>query len=95
MAAATLLNAVTTNTVGAGVAISGDFEASALGDAGGGMGELQRSIDDVDANYKPVGTEGQFNGAGHCAVRNVGTNYYRGVLRGCSRTANFTLKTNQ
>lgn len=95
MAATTLLNAVTVNTVGTGVAITGDVDFSALGFMGGGMLEVQRSVDDVDANYKPVGPEGQFIGAGHCTVRNVGTNYYRGVLKGATQTANATLKSNQ
>lgn len=95
MASGTLLNAVTVDTVGTGVALSGDVEFSALGFAGGGTIEVQRSIDDVDANYKPVGIEGQFYGPGHCSVRNSGTNYYRGVLRGATETANATLKYNQ
>jgi len=78
---AVLLNAVSVATTSAGVEITGDFEVSCSGPLGGGVAELQRSIDDVAANYSPVGVEGIFFGKGHAAISNVGTNWYRGVFR--------------
>lgn len=100
MAAQTLLNAVTGNTTGTGVAVTGNFEAIPTGTSyAGGTLELQMSVDDVDANYKPVGTNGQWNGPGNpAAITNTGTNYFRGVLKGCLSSmlpANATLKINQ
>lgn len=86
MAQGTFLD-VTTNSVGTGVALTGDFEVSVTGQHGGGVHEIQRAATDTDADYKPIGRHGQFNGEGHTAVRNVGTNYYRAVLKGATRTA--------
>ncbi len=84
MATGALLNAVTTNTTGTGVQITGDFEALAQGTHyAGGVLELQVADTDTDGDYRPVGREGQWLGPGTPAtIRNNGTKYYRGVLKG-------------
>lgn len=96
--ASTLLNAVAVATTSAGVAITGNFEASVSGDLAGGTVELQRAIADVDADYVAVGKEGVFFGKGHVAITNTGTNYFRGVFRPNpvrgTGTPSVTLKTN-
>jgi len=92
----TLLNAVTGNTTGTGIAITGDFEISGVGDAAGGYVLLERAVLDVAGDYKPVGIEARSYGDFHAAIQNVGTNFYRAVLRGATRVgAGYTLKANQ
>ena len=95
MAATTLLNAVTVPTTGTGVAITGDVEFQVDGDMGLGEMLIERSIDDVDANYRLVGVKGRFRGPGLVAVRNVGQNYYRARLAGCKKAANATARAIQ
>lgn len=95
MAASTILDAVTTDTTTSGVPMTGDFEASAFGNAGGGQCIIERAVADVAAEYQPVGIEATFFGGGHVKITNSGTNYYRAKFIGCTRVANFSLKFNQ
>ena len=86
-----LLNAVTTNTTGTGVQLTGNVQFQGRGDAGGGVVEVQRALADSGAQYEPVGVNGQFQGEGDCHVESVAPMYYRGVLRGATRAAAYTL----
>ncbi len=95
MAASTLLNAVTVNTTGAGAAITGDVEFQVDGQTGGGEVLIERSIDDISANYQLVGVRGRFLGAGLVAVRNAGTNYFRARLVKCKAAALVTVRSIQ
>lgn len=74
--------------------MSGDFELQCIGHTGGGQVELRKSMAD-DANYSTLASAVIFRGPGHAFVKNVGTNFYKLVLRGANQLANITVKTNQ
>jgi hypothetical protein len=95
MASGTLLNAVTTSTVGAGVSVTGDVEFQVLGDLGDGIVEIQKSIDNVSANYSSIGPDAVFRSPGWCGCRNIATNFFRAVLIRPRRLANATVKYSQ
>lgn len=86
MATFTLLSAVSVDTVGAGQAMTGDFEALPQGTHyAGGVLELQVADTDTPADYEPVGIGCQWRGPGSpAAVRNNGTKFFRAVYRGRS-----------
>lgn len=99
MAFATLLNAVSVNTEGTAVEITGDFEALALGTHYAG-GQLELQVSDLEAGtYHPVGPDCQWNGPGSpVTVKNSGTKWFRGVYKGKQAsmgTPSVTLKYEQ
>jgi hypothetical protein len=97
MATTTLTTAQAVDGVGTAgaVQITGDFDFSVAGSAGGGKLELQRAIANVDADFVAVGKEAIFFGPGHVSVTNRGTNFYRTKLIGSNGAADIEGIANQ
>lgn len=94
MPTVTLLNAVTTDTVGSGQAMDGPCTVQVQGDGGGGETVIEASIDDVADNYQHIGAvgtvRGNKGGLVHCHF--MGGYYIRARHRGCTGTAARTVR---
>lgn len=96
MAAVTLLSAVSVDTDGTGQAMSGPCTVQIDGDSGGGRVLIEASIDNVSANFKSVGRDGNLSKGegGLLHVQLMGAYYIRARLVGATATASLTVRAN-
>jgi hypothetical protein len=91
---ATLLNAVTTNTIGSATEITDDFDLKIEGNFDGGMALLLK-CEVEDGVYVPVGMEATKKGPGWVWVKNTGANWYKGQTVGMGPAGTCTMKVIQ